>query len=140
MRATWDKKRKARLYMTPAATVLPDVTVVPEPGQETGARIIELSFDPAGKAGFSPMAGLGDEVFSMSAESAPKYFKVAGAAAGSFDFEGIPVNGAYISYNGYFVDLLQAISAAAVRRTRYEKPAAVLKALPLGLRWGGISR
>ncbi|MCX5795605.1 MAG: hypothetical protein NTY77_08945 [Elusimicrobia bacterium] len=141
VRKTWDKGRKARFYMTPASTVLPDVTVVPEPGHETGTRVIELSFDPAGKAGFSPVAGLGDEVSAVSAEAAPKYFKAAGAAAGSFDFEGIPINGERVSYNGYFVDLLRDIAAGVQRLMRFSAPRpAGPKARPLGLDLGKLGR
>ncbi|GEM_PF-3520457 len=138
VRKTWDRNRKARLYMTPASTVLPDVTVVPEPGHETGARVIELSFDPAGKAGFSPLAGLGDEVFVVSAEATPKYFKTTDAKAGAFDFESIPVNDMRVSYNGYFVDLLRDIASGVQSLMLSEVVPDGPKARPLGLDLGRL--
>jgi len=139
VRKTWDKGRKARFYMTPPATVLPDVSVVPDPGQETGKGVIELSFDPAGKEGFSPMAGLGDEIFAVSPEAAPRYFEAVDAPAGAFDFEGITINGARVSYNNYFVDLLRDLAGLVQRfmgslAPRQSGP----KARPLGLDLGKL--
>jgi hypothetical protein len=131
----WDKGRKAQLYFVPPATVLPDLAVVPDPGQETGGRIIELSFDPAGKPGFSPMAALEAAVFSVKPETAAQYFMTADSPINSFDFESISVNGENISYNGYFVDLLRDIAGAVRRPMRYEAPQrAVPRDWPLGLR------
>jgi len=139
VRNTWDKGRKAKFYMTPASTILPDVTVVPESGQEKGVHIIELSFDSAGKAGFSTMPGLGDEVFSVSADAVLNYFKDVDAAAGAFDFAGTPVNDMHISYNGYFADLLRDITAGVQGMMQYAEPRpAGPKVRPLGLRPGRL--
>jgi hypothetical protein len=141
VRGIWDKGRKARFYMTPASTVLPDVTTVPDPGQETGKGVIELSFDPAGKEGFSPMAGLGDEVSAVSPEAAAKYFKAVDAPADAFDFEGITINGARVSYNGYFVDLLRDLAGLAQRFMERMAPRlAGPKTRPLGLDLGKLGR
>ncbi|MBI5240264.1 MAG: hypothetical protein HY926_07305 [Elusimicrobia bacterium] len=136
VRRAWDKTGKARFYLTEASAVLPDVTTVPEPGQETGERLIELSFDPAGKEGFSPAAGLGAGVFSVSPSASARYLKTAPEA---FDFDGIAINGQRISYNGYFFDLLRALAAPIQRSLEpfFQKPAGP-KARPLGLDLGRL--
>lgn len=134
VRGTWDKAGKARFYLTPAATVIPDVTAVPDQGKETGERLIELSFDPAGKDGFSADPGLGAGVFRVSRAAVAAHFKTADV----FDFDGIAVNGERVSYNGYFADLLSALVSPAPR-SFFQKPAGPRKR-PLGLKLGRVGR
>jgi hypothetical protein len=135
----WDKDHKAHLYLAPADTVLPDLAMVPGPGQETGSHIIELSFDPAGKPGFSPMAELGEGIFAVTSEAAAQYFRVVDSPVKAFDFESISVNGQTISYNGYFVDLMNDIGGVTPRPMSFAAPQqAGPKDWPLGLRMEGL--
>jgi hypothetical protein len=136
----WDKNRKAHLYAASADTVLPDLTVVPDLDMETGSRIIEISFEPAGKPGLLSMAGLGDEVFEVAPEAAAQYFRGVESPANPFDFESIRINGQLISYNGYFVDFLNDFGGAVQlpMRSGASEPAA-RKGWPLGLRMDGLA-
>lgn len=118
VRAIWDKPNKTKLYLVRPSAVLPDLRVVPDPGQETGERLIELSFDPASAPGFEKAGGsyglapdLAKDVYEPSQGAADRHFM--DALAGDplrFDFEAIEVNGERIGYNGYFRDLLADLS------------------------------
>jgi len=133
VRASWDAKRKAKFYLACADAIIPDVSVVPDAGQETGARLIELSFEPAGKAGFT---SLDDGVFELSADALRRHFKLADVPAEPFDFNGAAINGTAISYNGYFTDLLAAVAAPAGRPMTLAQtpPARAATAMGLNLR------
>ena len=122
VRAIWDKAQKTKLYITHASAVLPDLRVVPDIAKETGAHIIELSFDPTKKPGFAPLsAGFGiaadlkSSVFELDGvANVQRYFLDAlGAGENAFDFESITVNGENISYNGYFKDLIADLTNPA---------------------------
>jgi hypothetical protein len=119
VRAAWDKPGKAKFYFASADTIIPDIRVVPAPAQETGARIIEHAFAPAGKIGFTPMREFAGEVFMLSPEALRTFFLLAEAPSDPFDFAGITINGTPFSYNGYFSDLLADLfSAAAASSSR----------------------
>jgi len=113
---TWDKGRKSRLYVTPADTVLPKLSVFPEtPEAETGELIIELKFDPKGKKGFEAVESLPDKktmAFDVDAERAARYFDGASGGQGTFGFMGIRINGEWFDFNSYFADLIEAVLSA----------------------------
>jgi hypothetical protein len=118
VQSVWDRGRKARFYAVPASTVIPDLSLATEPAQEKGDRIIELSFDPSTRAGFT-LSPLGEPVFEVSPRVALQFFKDAQENVG-FDFAGVTINGERISYNGYFADLLGEI----------ENPSSALASIP----------
>lgn len=108
----YDKERGAKLYMTPAEAVMPDLHVVPAPGSESGERIIELSFEPEGRQGFEKLPGLPDartRAFQAGGESVARHFDTTLEGRESFDFLRAAVNGQEYRYRGYFTDLLEAI-------------------------------
>lgn len=110
VRRTWDIPRKAHFYAVPADAVIPDVTRVPPVQEETGERIIELSFQPAGKPGFAARADLGHNCYEVSLEAVRKYFICTLEPEAPFDFAGIAINGKPVTYRNYFHDLLAALS------------------------------
>jgi hypothetical protein len=110
---TWDAGRKARFYLTPPPAVLPDVSTVPAPGQETGERLIELSFDPAGRDGFvaRPEFAPAARAHEVDRAATERYFADGEEAQPPFDFTGISINGRRFEYNGYFADLLKDLAS-----------------------------
>lgn len=116
---TWDLRRKAKLYVTRAAAVLPDVRVTPAPEAETGARIIELAFDPRGRAGFTPRPELSPAAYELADAQVEAFFLDADEPTGRFDFVDITINGMTIAYRDYFRELLSPrrarVSAMAAR-------------------------
>lgn len=116
VRAVWDKNRKAKLYLTSADAILPDLSVFRPLNEEKGDRIIELAFDPRGRSGFTPEERLGEDVFTLSAEAERSFFtRAAGEAGTRFHFKDISINDGTLSYNGYFVDLLTDLRQTAVQ-------------------------
>lgn len=143
VRGVWDKAGAANLYLAPAGAVIPDIHTVPEDiSKESGQRLIELSFNPAGRPGFEAVAELGPRAYSLGDAALQEHFISAGAAAvPSFDFEGITINGGRISYNGYFEALLNSLAAGVP--TRLQSPRRALKGgglKALGLRAGRLFR
>ncbi len=148
VQGTWDKQKKARLYLTPASVVIPDLSVVPDVAQEKGERLIELSFDPARRPGLAGEPKLGPQVYTVSDAAARRYFSAVDGQP-PFDFAGITINGDAISFNGYFEDLLREInspSAAPLGATRSLAMAVPSRlrslsapVLPLGLHIGRLS-
>lgn len=121
MRRGWDrpapgKAGQAKLYLTPASAVLPDVSVVPEPGQESGSRVIELSFEPKGDAGFTRLGRLDALAFEVSAEAAERRFAAPGDGSVRFEFQGITINGERTDYRGYFADLFADLLVGSLAR------------------------
>lgn len=161
VRGIWDREGKAKFYRVPAAAVLPDITTVPEtPEKESGERLIELRFEPAGRAGFEPRPELGASTYELSAAETDRHFKSALSPAAAFDFSGIAINGEPIGYNGYFEALLASLESET---TKPEEPRRALspqaaapgplakarggrgrsvaaEGAPLGLRIGRLSR
>lgn len=122
VQSVWDKKGAANLYFTPADTVIPDIHIVPEDiSKESGERLIELSFNPAGRKGFKNMRDWGPKVYSVGGSAFSEHFLTADAAVSAFDFTGITINGGLISYNAYFDDLLKSLAAPAPARMGLRK-------------------
>lgn len=112
MRATWDKEKKAKIYITQPDAILPDLRIFPAPNEEKGEGIIELSFDPSGKPGFIPFPVDSEPlVFTVEDKTADKYFLNVHEKpeTDSFDFFGITINGDNYDYRNYYVDLIQDI-------------------------------
>ncbi len=136
VRATWDSwhretnpERRARLYLTPPQTVMPDIRTFPSsPALESGNRIIELSFRPEGRADFVPRSQFSDSLFELGPNVAGEFFLTVQDDAiqpvspqfRTFDFVGLSldvlvpagtggVETKHIAYHykGYFTDLLR---------------------------------
>ena len=139
---TWDKSRSAKLYMTPAGAVLPKLDTVPEPGQETGERLIELKFDPAGREGFEAVEDLPDKktrAYGVDPERAARYFDGASGGQGTFAFLGVRINGQWFDYRGYFAELIEAVLTdppgdfgSGARARAFSAPAPRLRSGDLG--------
>ena len=120
VRATWDKKNQALLYMTSPSTIIPDLRVVPEIADEKGENVLELSFDPREFEGFTPKAipGNSDDLFFEVGDEATATFFThvyEEDVDDSFKFLGISVNDKTYFYNNYFVDLLIDLTEADER-------------------------
>lgn len=138
VREIWDKSEKAQFYLTDADAVIPQLERVPPPEQETGERIIELSFDPSRREGFSRVDGFGERVYVLSGAQERRHF----VEAGRFDFRRVAINDAVYDYNGYFADLLQSMlnpqadasTSGPKRRSSGPEGAFDIRRAPLGLR------
>lgn len=134
---TWDKGKKARLYLTPASAVIPDLRSVPNLAQEKGEHLIELSFDPARHPDLARSTSLGPPIYAVSPEAARRYFSSADSRP-SFDFDGIAINGSPIGFNNYFTDLMREIDTPEtpliLSMGPKRAPAQGAVARPLGLR------
>ncbi|MDQ7826561.1 MAG: hypothetical protein RDV48_27410 [Candidatus Eremiobacteraeota bacterium] len=108
-----DRDRKALFYLTSTDAVMPDLRVFPPIAEETGRRIIELSFNPAGRVGFVPLDRGETRIFRVYDSVLKDYFSCLGSREGkSFDFTQVVVNGTPHSSNSYFDDLLKSITTA----------------------------
>lgn len=110
VRATWDLGRKAHFYVVHSSVVIPDVRIVPPVATETGERIIELSFRPDGKPGFTRRSDLGHNCWEANIQAAERYFLDATEQNEPFDFAGIQINGKAVTYRNYFHDLMTSFS------------------------------
>lgn len=106
----WDPKRKAQFYLIEPSFAIPNLTTVPDIDKETGKLIVELSFDPSKHLDeFIPRQDLGRQVYELNGpEATQKHFHGIGAPKNPFQFLDVSINDQKISYNDYFVDLLQA--------------------------------
>ncbi|MBI4424666.1 MAG: hypothetical protein HY554_13115 [Elusimicrobia bacterium] len=105
----WDAGRLAKFYRVPAAFVLPDVAQVPASRElESRERLIELTFEPSGRPGFSPLPELGPAAFELSGEASARHFR-SPAGFPAFDFSGVMINGDRYAFNAYFDDLLKEL-------------------------------
>jgi hypothetical protein len=110
---SWEREKKVKLYLTSTSAITPDISVYPDPEWETGERIIELSFDPARKAGFTLCDDMGLSLYRPDEESQYRYFLCTGSSRDArFDFRKAVKNGREYSFNGYFEDLLDSIRKA----------------------------
>ncbi len=113
MRSIYDRAGKTKFYVTPPSVVLPDLKCVPEIPKETGQNLIEVSFEPQGKPGFTIKSGLEKGSYDVDSAAAESFFADAlEKGPDKFDFLSITINGGEIPFNGYFVDLLAAIQTA----------------------------
>jgi hypothetical protein len=107
-------KPQAKIYLAPFDAVLPDIRTFS--ANETGELLIDISFDPEGREGFTrrpdlQKPGVDELAYELSKEAAHKYFLSFNEdpESDSFDFVGLNVvDTIYISYESYFVDLLQS--------------------------------
>ncbi|OFZ79498.1 MAG: hypothetical protein A2583_07715 [Bdellovibrionales bacterium RIFOXYD1_FULL_53_11] len=118
VRRIWDTwhggPRRARIYLTSGAAVIPDLRQLPRP--ETGKHIIELNFIPERhgiKASENARRLLGvtdpeEIIYPLEQSQEDRFFlSTRENAAGRFNFLGLLINGRdAISYNGYFEDLM----------------------------------
>ncbi|MHC9542291.1 MAG: hypothetical protein AB9903_22510 [Vulcanimicrobiota bacterium] len=110
---SWEQEKKVKLYLTSTSAITPDISVYPDPEWETGDRIIELSFDPAKKAGFTLCDDMGLSFYRPDKGSQYRYFLCTGSSSDArFDFRKAVKNGRIYSFNGYFEDLLDSIRKA----------------------------
>lgn len=113
IRNSWDLGKKAQLYLTSTSAITPDISIYPDIDRETGEHIIELSFDPAKKAGFTLCDDMGLTLYRPDEESLHRYFLCTGSSRDArFDFRKAVKNGREYSFNGYFEDLLDSIRKA----------------------------
>jgi len=106
-----DPERKAKFYITSTDAITPDLRVFPPLSLETGGRIIELSFTPAGRVGFVPVRGTKAGVYRVYDSVLKDYFSIIRIEEGkSFAFKQVIVNGTEYSSNRYFDDLLNSIT------------------------------
>lgn len=139
----WDKNKKARLYFVDAENVIPDMSRFGKTLEdETKERIIELSFDPIGKVGFTPFDLLASLTHELDATAQAQHYMRGeeATAEDSFNFLklvmtvhiGPETKLREFDFNGYFLDLLEDLSGNAA-----ESPAPVverrLNVKPLGL-------
>lgn len=110
VRSTWDKNRKANLYLTDADTIMPDMSVVSTHASfDTGDRIVELTFQPEGKPGFESVGF----AHALDLIAQDKYL-ITTSERDRFDFLGFKMKILRLSgevnltldYKGYFEDLL----------------------------------
>jgi hypothetical protein len=113
VREVWDKDTKAKIYITHPDAVLPDLRNFTSVDKEEGKNIIELSFRPEGRKGFTEAdSDYGPLVFNMTPAAARAYFSNVHEKypAGRFDFTKIAVNGGVFGYRDYFADLIKDIN------------------------------
>jgi hypothetical protein len=118
IRSGWDswhgEPPKARFYLTPAETIIPDIRILFTP--EDGTKIIHLNFNPNDhqiKELLLPEQGLPfpkdrkDTIYILEQNQLNHYFITTNETIDErFKFFGIFINNKEISYNNYFVDLL----------------------------------
>lgn len=106
----WDRNSKAQFYMTPFDTVLPDLTTVPDVTNETGEHLIEISFNPQQKPGFTQIPNRTQRLYELTRQAAQRYFFTT-TEVQRFQFDGILINSTPFNYNNYFADLLADLAA-----------------------------
>jgi hypothetical protein len=120
VRRVWDKKAEAKLYLTSAHAVMPDVTK--DPHGTTGDAILEVVFDPSKKGGFKAVNVQGIDVFETDATAEATYLmSVKEPESDRFKFDSVEIAGNVIGYKGYFFELLGDLTG--------EAPATALTAL-----------
>ncbi len=131
IRSVWDKKGKAFLYRVGPVTVVPDIRIFPDSGNESGDRLIEIKFKPSTKEGFTPITEGGIALFDVSAKAQEQYFLMGKESvdADQFNFSelnidqliGNDVKKKHYSYNGYFLDLVDDIRKSTYARNIQER-------------------
>lgn len=131
VRRIWGKHSPNYLYRVGAESVVPDIRVFPYPELEDGTRLIELTFVPKGKPGFTESTEAGIHYFDLSPAAQEKYFLMAKESVDTeqFNFESLGIRqltpegdvNLHYDYNGYFSDLLSDIKAANYRPVRAER-------------------
>ncbi len=133
IRGVWDKQAKANYYLTPPSGILPNLRTFRKPENEKGDQIIELSFNPLGKPGITPMPQIDNRLYAVDEKRTQQYFSATStsARAQEFLFDKIQINNDEISFNNYFLDLTQSIatdgSLLPLRTESSVEPASVLE-------------
>jgi hypothetical protein len=123
IRNSWDREKKATLYMTPPSAIIPDISHYPDKDKEKGEYIIELSFDPGRRAGFSKCSDRGVVYYTLDGESLNRHFMCAGSSeAARFDFGKVVINARPYNFNGFFEDLLNSLMKASRPTFQIEEP------------------
>ncbi|MBF0408818.1 MAG: hypothetical protein HQM10_15835 [Candidatus Riflebacteria bacterium] len=114
-RCIYDKSEKCYLYITHAHSVIPKVKDFPDSDKETGKNIIELSFNPEGRPGFTQAFEIASRTYELNNLSAREYFSDMSETDENsrFSFESVQINDEVIPYNNYFSDLLETIVNAS---------------------------
>lgn len=114
---TWDKQKKAHFYMVDNSAIIPDLRVVPDPAQETGEKVIEISFNPKNAPlKFTLRQTEGRTYFESTLEAQNELFTNAFEAqeVDRFPFLSMRINGDVFDFNNYFVDLLRDLKGESV--------------------------
>lgn len=114
VRSIWDKKGKAKLYVTSPLQILPDIrAMAPSIEHEKGNDIIDITFDPRKKADIQLGTYFGDSLsvpyFEMKPGARPYFLEVSQNDSKSFAFDQIAVNGMEIPFNSFFRDSIESI-------------------------------
>ena len=104
---------QSQVYVTDRHAIMPDIRNFVAPELETGANLIELSFEPNNKAGFELRNRTVANAYGLTTEASEKYFlsAVEGITADRFNFVGLNFeDGFSIHYNRYFGDLMGIVN------------------------------
>jgi hypothetical protein len=117
----WDREKKANYYLTSSSAVMPSLRYFKAPEQETGSEIIELKFNPIGKAGFVARPKIAAHFYEVDKAQSEKYFSSSSSSIPErdFHFDKIAVNDMEIPYNNYFQDLISDIGENPVLTPLY---------------------
>jgi hypothetical protein len=119
MRSQWDLERRARLYVVTPLAVIPCLRDFPDESRESGKNIIEISFNPLTRKGFTASHEAGSTVYWLGNHAVQEYFDCTGDGGGrAFDFRKVIINGEAYDYNDYFADLLKSLNNEAQERFR----------------------
>jgi hypothetical protein len=125
VRKGWDSYQsepRAYLYSTNSSAIMPDIRTLPNP--ESGNHIIELNFKPdeheiprLSSQLLKNEYGITNNkevIYSLNQEKADSLMLTAYHfdATNRFQFLDITINNTYLSYNGYFVDLISSLKPA----------------------------
>lgn len=123
VRGRWDKNNKARVYLTGPDTIIPDMRIVSTAKEfDTGDNVVELSFDPTTKAGFTTESFGSQRVSLVDLLAQEKYFtmKTERDARDAFAFQEFDMvvkrpageTSVHLVFNNYFTDLLRDLNRA----------------------------
>ncbi len=140
VKSVWDRSNRAKLYITDADAVLPDLTFARPIPEETGAALIELNFNPDLRRAEGivaiPVPGV-ERIYSVALPAKVKYFSsVLEPEASRFNFEEIRVGADVIPYKNYFEDLMGTLLGRNPRPA-FKANSSEARQLSLGAGGGG---
>lgn len=140
VKSIWDKGDKAKLYLTHADAILPDLLNVVPVEKETCKNIIELCFNPSLKTSegiVKTNVGSIPRVYRLNSGAANKYFSSTTESPSSrFHFLSIKLSTRVMSYNGYFTDLLGSLNRPS---PRFVLNSALMESVQISRRMGGMN-